>query len=409
MDSELETLTPTPFPGFPRIPDDILCSITHQIMADPVILVGSGHTYEREAIASWLLKHDTDPLTNEKLPDATSKSLTPNRAAKSRIMKFLEKRLKSSPELLEEKYLPLLFVEQLLKAVSDNQSKAAISLLGQDSRLLTTELKGTKNMLQIVCECGPLELLQHVVKELDGKLKTMPGIASDNGFEQFCVVGRRLGVPASQFLAKALDWQCTDFEKSLVTLIEANDQAMTETCLKCSSYETTLIDKLLLQCYTAENRTKTELIKTLILHGSPCLQTEDSEGNDFFLRTVQDNYLEITEFLVTKCCPPAVAGGEKDESVQNVPGINLEKTNSKNQNSILIAYERYKQEGKYEIQDFNLLKFLIQIPNQKSKLNNLLIFAIENREIELIKFLLSNESLKFQHEELNNCGFEAMV
>jgi len=113
--------------------------------------------------------------------------------------------------------------------------------------------------------------------------------------------------------------------------------------------------------------------------------------------------------LVTKCCPPAVAGGEKDESVQNVPGINLEKTNSKNQNSILIAYERYKQEGKYEIQDFNLLKFLIQIPNQKSKLNNLLIFAIENREIELIKFLLSNESLKFQHEELNNCGFEAMV
>ena len=52
-------------------PDAICCPITQEIMIDPVFLVGDGHTYEREAITTWLEQNNTSPLTNEILPDCT--------------------------------------------------------------------------------------------------------------------------------------------------------------------------------------------------------------------------------------------------------------------------------------------------------------------------------------------------
>lgn len=52
-------------------PDSLCCPITRVLYSDPVVLVDSGNTYEREAI----LKHCsttgwTDPMTNEKLSSA---------------------------------------------------------------------------------------------------------------------------------------------------------------------------------------------------------------------------------------------------------------------------------------------------------------------------------------------------
>ena len=52
----------------------LLCPITAQLMSDPVVCV-DGHTYEREAIESWLRDHDTSPITNLPL---SSKMLIPN-------------------------------------------------------------------------------------------------------------------------------------------------------------------------------------------------------------------------------------------------------------------------------------------------------------------------------------------
>ena len=37
-----------------------------EVMRDPVLAV-DGHTYEREAIESWLQKHGTSPMTNQVL------------------------------------------------------------------------------------------------------------------------------------------------------------------------------------------------------------------------------------------------------------------------------------------------------------------------------------------------------
>lgn len=68
-------------------PDAICCPITQEIMVDPVLLVGDGHTYERAAISTWLREHDTSPLTNDVLPDLM---LVPNHAVKKMTAEWYE-------------------------------------------------------------------------------------------------------------------------------------------------------------------------------------------------------------------------------------------------------------------------------------------------------------------------------
>ncbi|KAH7426648.1 hypothetical protein KP509_10G010200 [Ceratopteris richardii] len=65
------------------IPDDFRCPITLELMRDPVI-VATGHTYERSAIARWLFEthHRTCPKSGIVLQDTT---LVPNHAVRSLI------------------------------------------------------------------------------------------------------------------------------------------------------------------------------------------------------------------------------------------------------------------------------------------------------------------------------------
>jgi len=72
---------------------ELVCPITHTIMKDPVILVATGQSYEKTAIEEWLKKHDTDPLTNQKLKD---KTIVPNFALKS-MCERAQARQKLSP------------------------------------------------------------------------------------------------------------------------------------------------------------------------------------------------------------------------------------------------------------------------------------------------------------------------
>eukprot|EP01065_Artemidia_motanka_P046214 TRINITY_DN6952_c1_g2_i1.p1 TRINITY_DN6952_c1_g2~~TRINITY_DN6952_c1_g2_i1.p1 ORF type:complete len:728 (+),score=196.78 TRINITY_DN6952_c1_g2_i1:56-2239(+) len=67
--------------GIEHVPEEFVCTITGEIMADPVV-TGDGHVYEREAIKAWLAVHDTSPNTNAKL---TSKNLIPNLALRRAI------------------------------------------------------------------------------------------------------------------------------------------------------------------------------------------------------------------------------------------------------------------------------------------------------------------------------------
>ena len=51
-------------------PDHLLCPITHVMFRDPVVLMESGHTYERAAIERHLQDHRTDPLTRDRVVTA---------------------------------------------------------------------------------------------------------------------------------------------------------------------------------------------------------------------------------------------------------------------------------------------------------------------------------------------------
>lgn len=51
----------------PGIPDGFMCPITHEIMKIPVILVETGHTFEKSALEKWLEKNNTCPMTGKEL------------------------------------------------------------------------------------------------------------------------------------------------------------------------------------------------------------------------------------------------------------------------------------------------------------------------------------------------------
>ena len=45
-------------------PNSFCCLISQELMVDPVIVVASGHTYERAHIAAWFRTNATDPVTS---------------------------------------------------------------------------------------------------------------------------------------------------------------------------------------------------------------------------------------------------------------------------------------------------------------------------------------------------------
>ena len=69
-----------------EIPDALTCSITLEIMQDPVFAT-DGHTYERSAIESWLTNNRTSPKTGEPLATTV---LFPNHGARQQISDLLE-------------------------------------------------------------------------------------------------------------------------------------------------------------------------------------------------------------------------------------------------------------------------------------------------------------------------------
>lgn len=70
-------------------PEAFFCSISFDIMSDPVILGSTGHSFERAEIQAWLENHTTNPLTNEEL-SIQDKILIPNHALRSAIEEFVE-------------------------------------------------------------------------------------------------------------------------------------------------------------------------------------------------------------------------------------------------------------------------------------------------------------------------------
>ena len=80
--------TPTPAGGqggaAPLLPPSFYCPITHDVMADPVMLAETGQTFERAAILSWLQANQRCPLTNVQLQQSPP-LIVPNFAMRSTI------------------------------------------------------------------------------------------------------------------------------------------------------------------------------------------------------------------------------------------------------------------------------------------------------------------------------------
>ena len=67
-------------------PDDFLCPVSHELMADPV-LATDGHTYERREIERWFRKKLTSPKTGEALGSA---AVFPNHSMRRMIVEWRE-------------------------------------------------------------------------------------------------------------------------------------------------------------------------------------------------------------------------------------------------------------------------------------------------------------------------------
>jgi len=66
----------------------LLCPIRQEIMKDPVLLIGDGRSYEREAILNWFQHRQTSPLTNESLTEEETRLIS-NRTLKDVIHHML--------------------------------------------------------------------------------------------------------------------------------------------------------------------------------------------------------------------------------------------------------------------------------------------------------------------------------
>lgn len=81
----------------PALPNMPACPITGEPMRDPVV-AADGHTYERSAIARWLMQSDKSPLTGSVLPH---KDLVPNYMLLSSLQEAASSSLKGEPAVLD--------------------------------------------------------------------------------------------------------------------------------------------------------------------------------------------------------------------------------------------------------------------------------------------------------------------
>lgn len=73
--------------SFSEPPDEFVCSITHELMVDPVV-IADGYTYERRAIEMWMQRKETSPRTGQDLNCVT---IFQNHNLRRQIMEWRER------------------------------------------------------------------------------------------------------------------------------------------------------------------------------------------------------------------------------------------------------------------------------------------------------------------------------
>ncbi len=280
-----------------QIPAKYLCSITGQIMIDPV-MAGDGYTYEREAIEQWLQTHDTSPRTNEKLDH---KKLTANHDKRSDILDFLD----SHPELYEgdEIYLPTAWVAECVTAIKGNQLQAVQRWLDKDKRLLTLKLEDDATALHLACEFSSPELVDTLLKNLKQKNQSVqPGAV---GFKSV-----HLNVLLERALTSGDSIQC----ELLLRLGAEVEQPEAAT-------QNTLLHRMVIN-------DNSEAVSWL-LEQKAVLESRNTEGNTPLLLSVIHNHTKLAEFLLKNNANPQVKNTEQQSPVliallsQNAPMLCL--------------------------------------------------------------------------------------
>ena len=105
-----------------QVPDEFCCSITHQVMVDPVC-TKDGHSYERKSITKWFSERQppTSPKTGLVL---TSTELMPNHNLRQAIQNWREAEQKPKEAKKERKRRDTAITRVHLSAGGDGSSSA---------------------------------------------------------------------------------------------------------------------------------------------------------------------------------------------------------------------------------------------------------------------------------------------
>jgi ankyrin repeat protein len=302
-----------------EISEKYLCSITSQVMIDPVI-AADGHTYEREAIEKWLEAHDTSPKTNEALED---KKLRTNHDKRGSLLKFLDKH----SELYDGKevYLPKSWVAQLVMDIKGNKTQEIQRWLDKDRRLLTSKLEGDSTALHLACEFSSPELVDIILKNLKQRNKSViPGVdgfkpihlnvllesALNNGDHVQCELLLKLGAEVEQPEAVT---QNTLLHRMV---INGNQKAATWLLDQKAILESRNIDKntpLLLS--VIGNRIN---ITEFLLKANARFQVENAQQETAFYIAVENDNIEMVKLLSMYGADPTIVCGTAQLSTLHI-------------------------------------------------------------------------------------------
>jgi hypothetical protein len=87
IQKELEKLSADQRDNFAR---SLLCPITREIMVDPVMVIETGQTYDRQAIQTWFATSNLDPVTQVRV---SNKAIRDNVAVRQTILERIQELL----------------------------------------------------------------------------------------------------------------------------------------------------------------------------------------------------------------------------------------------------------------------------------------------------------------------------
>lgn len=163
-------------------------------MIDPV-MDAVGNTYERRDMEMWLINHNTDPMTNEELPN---KNLIPNKIIKTSIIEYKEgtfqhqfvKRLQK--EIVDLKNTNI----NLRGKVNDlgNEKKELERNRSVEKKKIQEERKELERNMSVEKKEIQEERLSKLVQYVASQLKKMPWISDpwshDGGINIHCHLGK---------------------------------------------------------------------------------------------------------------------------------------------------------------------------------------------------------------------------